>query len=252
LLKHYGPSVTVLLVGVLALVALVPSTVLRRRRSAEGSDVTVLASAAGAVAAVLWILFDYDAWPDAFTLLPYAAIGCAALVAAVARHVGRGAGGLISTVTVVTMLVLAVNYSVNGRTEGLVQQRSSTRAVLGVLPADATLLSLEAPQPLVLSGRTNPIRQQMFSNGLTRHLEATWPGGLDGFLEWIETEQFDVVAIGDTLARRMIGDRDDRWLQWLLDDYRRVGETKEWHWLAHESLGRDKILALREAHRKSG
>ena len=47
----------------------------------------------------------------------------------------------------------------------------------GELPADATITSIEAPQPLVLTGRTNPTRYQMFRSGLQDYLEDTWPGG---------------------------------------------------------------------------
>ena len=41
-------------------------------------------------------------------------------------------------------------------------------------------MSVEAPQPLVLTGRTNPFPHQMFDLGLDGYVDDTWPGGLAG------------------------------------------------------------------------
>ena len=43
--------------------------------------------------------------------------------------------------------------------------------------------SVEAPQPLVLSGRTNPFQHQMFDFGIDGYVDDTWPGGLTGLGE---------------------------------------------------------------------
>ena len=79
---------------------------------------------------------------------------------------------------------LALTFSVGERDDRLVAQRRSVDAVLAVLP-DATIVSLHAPQPLVLSGRRNPTRHQMFANGLGDYIDDTWPGGLPGFQQQI-------------------------------------------------------------------
>lgn len=251
-LEAYGASLGVLLVGVLSLIGLAARAVLHRRREPEERPVALLAGTAGAVTGLLWCLFDYDSWMDLFTVLPYAAVGAGALVVAVAAHVPRGPALAIAGSSVATTLLVALTFSVGDRDDELLGQRSSTRAVLGALPDDARLLSLEAPQPLVLSGLTNPIRHQMFSTGLTDHIADTWPGGFDAFLGYLEQQQFEVVSIGDRLAHRAVPGQGEHWWRWLREDYARVGASHRFTWLVHRSLGKKAIAAARRAEQLAG
>ena len=70
-----------------------------------------------------------------------------------------------------------MRFSVVSRDDTLVAQRADVDHVMALLPADATMLTVEAPQPLVLAHKRNLSRFQLFGNGLIDYLEATWPGG---------------------------------------------------------------------------
>ena len=111
--------------------------------------------------------------------------------------------------------------------------------MLATLPADATITSIEAPQPLVLTGRTNPTRYQMFRSGLQDYMDDTWPGGLDGFKR-------DLVADGPDLSRsgrrsRAAGARRSS------PTTSTSAARRGWDWYARASLGEEKIAALRAA-----
>ena len=106
---------------------------------------------------------------------------------------------------------------------------------------DATMVSLHAPQPLVLAGRRNPTQHQMFANGLDDYIDDTWPGGLRGFTRDLLDAQPDLVAIGTPGNRR--------WRRAMRPDYARVGRAPGWIWLARRSLGPEKLERLREAQR---
>ena len=67
-----------------------------------------------------------------------------------------------------------------------------------VLPPDATVVSIEAPQPLVLTGRTNPFPHQMFDLGLDGYVDDTWPGGLTGLGSDLDELAPTVIARGTT------------------------------------------------------
>ena len=128
---------------------------------------------------------------------------------------------------------LALTFSVGERDHDLEAQRRSVDAMLAELP-DATIVSLQAPQPLVLSGRRNPTRHQMFANGLGDYVDDTWPGGLPGFQRalldssrtwWPSAPGETTVAAGDAAGLR------------------RVGRAPGWIWLARRSLGPERLSA---------
>ena len=52
---------------------------------------------------------------------------------------------------------------------------------MGLLPADATMVSSRRPQPLVLAHKRNLSRYQLFGNGLIDYVDDTWPGGIAGY-----------------------------------------------------------------------
>jgi hypothetical protein len=133
--------------------------------------------------------------------------------------------------------VLAVTYSLQTRNDGLDEQREATDAVLATLPPGATLTSIEAPQPLVLTRRTNPTPYQMFRSGLQDYMDDTWPGGLVGFQHDLVADGQDLVAVGETVSRRL---RES-----LQPDYVYVGSAPMWDWYARASLGAEKIAELR-------
>ncbi len=119
-------------------------------------------------------------------------------------------------------------------------QRASVKAVLKHLPSNATIQSIEAPTPLVLSGKTNPTRHQMFTNGLDRYVDDTYPGGLRGLSTWIGHQEPTIIALGGRAPRRWLAET-------LNSEYQRVGKAPGWAWHVHESVGPETMSALRRA-----
>ena len=101
-----------------------------------------------------WTLRDFDGWPDAFPSLPLAALGVGGVIALIPWRVpGRG-WPVVPVVWSVVAVCLALSLSLTRQDDRLDLQRASVRATLAELPDDATILSIHAPQPLVLSGKT--------------------------------------------------------------------------------------------------
>jgi hypothetical protein len=245
LVNGFGASLWVLLGGLAALVILAAGPVWRRGLRGTTGSALVVSSAAGAVGAVLWSLRDYDNWPDAFLLLPFGAFGAGAVIWALAPHLSpRVLVALTGTATALLTLVALLASLEGGRDQRLVAQRRSVQAVLAVLPDDATIVSVEAPQPLVLSGRTNPTRHQMFAAGLGRYVDDTWPGGTLGYFQSILDSDAELVAVGSRLV--------PSWRPRLEKEYEVVGRAPGWTWFARRSLGEDVLAELRDAARRSG
>ena len=235
----YGATVWLLFGGLVAVVLGSLAAVSRRAREAHPAVLVMPALATGALAGLAMTLKDYDAWPDLFTVLPFSAIGIAAVFALVERHLSRRTAGAVVAVFSVVAVVLALDYSLSTRNSGLDVQRRDTAAVLAQLPEDATITSIEAPQPLVLTGRTNPTRYQMFRGGLQDYMEDTWPGGLVGFQRDLVADQPDLIAVGETVSHR--------WRRSIEPDYAYIGSAPVWGWYARASLGTEKIASLRRA-----
>ena len=225
----YGVSIVVLLVGLAALVALsVPA--LRRGNRRDPAQVSVAACGVAVLIGVVWTLKDFDGWPDAFVLLPLAALGIGGLAREVAARLPARTALAATLAWVVAAVAVAGGYALTARSHELEAQRDSVDTVVGALPSDASILSIEAPQPLVLTGSTNPTRYQMFGNGLDRYIDDTWPGGLEGFAAWIGREHPTVIAVGRP--------EPPDWLSGLLDTrYREVGGATCWIWYVHRSVG---------------
>jgi hypothetical protein len=235
----YGVSVWLLFGGLVALPVAALAALSRRARAADPAVVVLPAMAAGLLAGLAWILKDYDAWPDLFTVLPFAAVGVGAVYASLSRLLTRRTADAVATVLAVAGVVLALVYSVSMRDNTLDVQRRDVDAVLGQLPKSATITSIEAPQPLVLAGRTNPTRYQMFRGGLQDYMEDTWPGGLTGFKQDLVGQRPDLIAVGETVSHR--------WRASIEPEYVYVGSAPFWGWYARASLGPEKIAALRRA-----
>ena len=74
-----------------------------------------------------------------------------------------------------------------------------SRRVFDVLPPDATIVSIEAPQPLVLTWRTNPLpAPDVRPRASTATSTTTWPGGLSGLGRDIDELAPTVIARGTT------------------------------------------------------
>ena len=159
---------------------------------------------------MLWSLRAFNGWPDAFFVLPMCLLGVGLLARAVVARVPRTVGIVAVAAWAVAATAGATHFSVTGRSDVLDEQQASVDAVLAELPDDAEIVSIEAPQPLVLSGRVNPTKHQMFDLGLEDYVDATWPGGLEGFAAEMRQDAPTLLARGTT---------DPAWLRPVLEDY---------------------------------
>jgi len=189
---------------------------------------------------VAWMVHDFDSWPDAFPVLPLAALGAGGTLAALGRRLGGRRGIALVVAWSLAATGLALAFSLGERDHVLEVQRRSVDAMLAEIP-DASIVSIQAPQPLVLSGRRNPTRHQMFANGLARYVDDTWPGGMPGFQRSLLDAHPDLVAIGTP--------GNQRWRRAMRPAYARVGRAPGWIWLARRSLGPEELQRLRDAHR---
>ncbi len=243
LVKGFGISLWVLLAGLAALVLLTAGPVWRRGMRGTSGSALVVSSLAGSVATVLWSLRDYDNWPDAFLLLPFGAVGAGAVIWVLARHRSRQTVLVVAGTVTAVLTAGALVASLHEDTGQLVVQQRSVDAVLSVLPSDATVVSVEAPEPLVLSGRRNPTRYQMFAAGLGRYVDDTWPGGIQGLFQSIPDSNAELVAVGDR-PLSSVGPL-------LEQEYEAVGRAPGWTWFARRSLGEQVLAELRSAARRA-
>jgi len=235
----YGLSVWVLFVGLAALLLVSLGAVHRGTRLANPSLPVMAAFSVGAIAGAAWNLKEYDAWPDLFPLLPFAAVGIGGLFFHATKRLPVKATLAVAVVLSLAATITAVHHSVTTRGDRLVAQRASVKAVLAQLPDEATITSVEAPQALVLDRRKNPTRHQMFSSGLQFYFDDTWPGGLTGLRRGIIEAEPDLIVFGDPVS--------DRWRASIEPEYVYVGSAPDWFWYARATLGKEKIAELREA-----
>jgi hypothetical protein len=239
-LRVYGAVWVGLFLGGIVLLAL--GAVLSRSpawRRRQPSVVVMPALAAGVAVGLLWDLRDYDSWADLFPLLPFAAVGVGSLVPLLSDLLAPRALRVVTAAASVAAVAVSAHWAVTTRSDVLDDQRRAVDAVLDQLPDDATVTSIEAPQPLVLTGRTNPTRHQMFRAGLEDYVDDTWPGGLDGFGRDLVDNRPTLVAMGDSTY--------DYWRDAITPAYVCVGTAPDWSWWAEASLGEAKITALRAA-----
>jgi hypothetical protein len=225
--RGYGVSLWVLVGGLAALTILTLGG-LRREGWRAPARIPVVAIGAASLVALAWTFRDFNSWPDAFVLLPLAAIGIGGISKALTKRLPDRAALAIVLAWVIAAVTVAVTYSTTQRNHELEDQRDAVDALLAQLPSDASIQAIGAPQPLVLSNSTNPTRHQTFVQGLGSYVDDTWPGGLAGFANWIGRQEPTVVSLG--------GGRVPRWLRSsIVAEYQRVGRAPGWVWYVHRS-----------------
>jgi hypothetical protein len=240
----YGASLWVALVGVAAIVLLGLSELgrsavqwWRTRDRPEPAAVSTVGLAVAALVAIAWMFLNFDDWPDAMTVLPWAALAYGGVVKALSRHLAPRRVLALSLVWIVAGVAMALNFSVGQRDQRLTAQRQSVTTVMAELPDDASMLSINAPQPMVFAHKTNPTRYQTLSGGLGRYMNDTWPGGLEGYANWIDEQRPTVIAVGGSVPA---------WLRGTLSDgYQRVGNGPGWVWFVDRSVGQKTLRALK-------
>jgi hypothetical protein len=225
----YGVSFWVMVVGLAALAIL---TFLATRREGWRAPARIPVAAVGAACfvALAWSFRDFNSWPDAFVLLPFAAIGTGGIAKELTERLPARAALLLCIASVVAAVVVAATYSTTRRGHGLDRQRDLVARMLEQLPSDASFQSIGAPEPLVLSRSTNPTRHQVFVDGLDQYIEDTWPGGLPGFAKWVGREQPTIISLNTKRVPPWLRDTVER-------EYRWAGPGGGWTWYVHRSVG---------------
>lgn len=198
--------------------------------------------AGGALAGAAWTTYAVNGAPDLFVLLPFSAVGVAAAVVTLAEALGPRAGSVLIGVVTAACVVLAVVEGVQTHTDGLLRERADVRAVLAAAPPGATVLSLDAPEVLALSGRSNPSPYQLFNAGMRTYLDSALPGGLPAFAAGIAAEHPTLIA---SRTRGLPG-----WARPALHAaYRCAGRGPDWTWWIARSAGRAAADAVIAANR---
>jgi MFS family permease len=242
--EAYGFATYLLLAGLAALILVALPGLLRlvrRRTTPEGRarDVGLVALAAGEAVGLAWSWRTFNGFADALVLVPYAVVGFGGVLALGVGRLPRRAGLAVAVGVCLLLLTAGANSAVTERDRVLVGQRAEVDAVLDVLP-DASMLSIEAPQPLVLAHRVNPSEHQMFRLGLETYVDRTWPGGLEGYAAWIAKTRPTIVVVGR-------GARYD-WLMPTLDaDYVEFGTSTGWYWYVDRDTDPRTLARLEEA-----
>jgi hypothetical protein len=235
----YGVSLYFLLVGMATLLTLTVVTLLVKSRRQASNGASLIAIGAAAAWGIAWTYHDINGWPDLFVLLPFGAVGIGALAHEIVRHVPAKVALSLAVTWVVLGTAVATAYAAHSAMHGntaLSLERKSVETVFDNLPAGSTLQSIEAPQSLVLSGKTNPSRIQMFGAGFDDYVDETYPGGLKGFGEGIGRESPTVLAVQG---------RVPPWLsETVAIQYQRVGAALGWGWYVNVSVGAKAISAL--------
>lgn len=236
LVTYLGPSLVVALVGLAGLLlAGVLALALPRLRHEPQTPVLV-ALLTGTLGGLFWSWRDFDGLSDTLIVLPGAALGTAALIWLLRCTLPAPVGVVVQTTSAAICLVLAVTYSATTRSDRATDQRAAVAACLEVLPDGASMAAINAPQPLVLAGLTNPTDIQSTGNGIEDYIEDR-PGGLEGFLATTKAAEPSMIAVGTPAT--------ETWIRRLGPEYVRVGRGPGWQWMADASLDEQTLADLR-------
>lgn len=217
--------------GVIGVVRLV-------RRSPTPIDRAMVAAMIGLIVGIIWSIWVFNGWPDVMFLLPFTALGWGW---AAQRLVELLRAPRVAVALLAAAAVAAVAWSgwlaSSTRSDGLIAQKAQVADMLAAVPG-ATMESMQAPQPMVLAGQTNPTQHQTFALGLAAYVDDTWPGGLEGYAaDLVERSPTFIVAGGGTQG----------WLAPVIaDNYWFAGSAPGWNWYVSKSVGWETRERLRE------
>lgn len=242
--RGYDLTLPLIIGGLVALLVIGARAVsYARRPTVSPAARRLVVCAAGGLAGTVWTILVVNGAPDLFVLLPFAALGLAGTAVLLLGQLPRRLALTGAVLVVCAGVVAAGAESVTTRSDVLLLQRADVNAVLATRPADATIVSLSAPEVLALSGRDSPVPYQLMTDSQVRYLEATYPGGLRGFLHTLEALRPTFVVVGRSFR--------DHWADgWLQTDYRRVGGGAGWTWYLTRSAGHEAVVRARAVHRE--
>ena len=238
----YGPSLAVILLGLVALPVPAVRSARIAWRSREVVRATYVALGAGWLAGMVWCAIAFNGWPDLFVMLPLAAIGVGWVASAVLRRIHVRAAVAATVALALVGAAYATDFSISSRASDLQMQRDSVSAVLAAGPQPATILSIEAPQALVMTHRVNPTAYQMYDHGFSSYIDATYPGGLAGYVASIQ-------RIAPTYIVVKTGFEQTWFTPWLTEHYVHVGNTRRFTWWVDRSVPPDQRKEIRAASR---
>lgn len=238
----YAWSWILLVGGVMASLGLAAAR-LRRLDVASGPQVAVVAIGLAIAVELVWTLAAFQSWPDSLVFTPLAAAGVAGLGQGLATRLPAAWGRRALVGTATLLLVAAAVTSHQMRNTQLRDQRAEVAAVLAAVGPGSTMLSVGAPQALVITGARNPLQHQMFRGGIEWYVDDTYPGGLAQLAR-------DIESWGPTLV--MLDDpRRYPWLKAVLrHSYIDLGGSDEIRWYLTETAERDVVRATRSILRE--
>jgi hypothetical protein len=214
----------------------------RRRNSLVEVDRHLLVLGTGGLVAGLWSCYQINGGPDLYVVLPFAGVGLAWGLLAVGERVGHPTALRLGAAVLALSVVVAGVEAVSTRDDGLTTQRRDVSRMVAAVPPGSTVLSLSAPEVLVLLHRRNPYPWQLSNSAISQFLDDHLDGGLAGYADRIARLHPTLIAIGHHTV--------DDWLEPVLDrDYTRVGGADRWVWYAANSLGRSALHRLRQVNR---
>lgn len=186
---YYRLSGVLFWVGVILLLAVVVlHLVSRRARMLEAvTHPLVLVVTTTFVVIAAFSATDFQGYPDAYPLLPYAALGFGGATALVLERltvpgVRRAAFAAAAAFVLLLTSYSVVAFSHHGNARGgLTAQRRDACTLVNVLGPNGTLQSLGDPRPLVLTHRTNPNRFVYLASGVAGWHVDHLTGGLRGW-----------------------------------------------------------------------
>lgn len=223
LVDAFGDSAYVLVVGLAAALVAAPIVWLLRRHITI--DLSVVVFALAAITGMAWSYRTFNGWADALVLFPFAALGVGAIVIAL-RALPLYVGQVATTAAICVALVWGFQTAGDRELDDLPKQQTEVDRVFDVVP-DASIQSIEAPQPLVLGRRVNPSPHQMFRLGIQRYV-AEEHGGLARFADTIADERPTLIAVG--LQAHYW------WLRPVLEDYEQFGTSPGWYWYVSDNV----------------
>lgn len=239
LVNGFGWSLWVGLAGTVAVLALGAVGVRTWRRDRAGAAMAV-GLALGTVMCLVWSLGAFQGWPDVFFFLPFATMGvCGLLHQVVSRLPDRWALPASAGFVAVSLVLAGASAATNRSTE-LRAQRGLAVGLVGLAGPGATMQSVGAPQPLVLTGLRNPIRYQLVKGGLGVYLDQALPEGLAGIARGVDERRPTFLVVEAP-------PNSYPWLRPVLTEgYERLGnDGAGTAWFATEALPDDTVRRMR-------
>lgn len=187
---------------------------------------------------VLWSLVDFQGYPDFYVFIPYIAVGFGGFLGFVVGRMGAknsvllpggtrlltvGLSAVLTAVAVLGSLVVVdpargvSSLDTEERPPGpndLDYQEQAASKVQERFGKDAKVVSIGAPQLLVLLHKTNPNPYAFIIRGIDDQIAVETPGGFEGWIDDLETYDPDVIAFG-----RTSGTHSPMLLDWLESRY---------------------------------